>query len=131
MDNLWQVGVYELPAKSLAFARMKAALLALVTDIPPGKVAQVGDIALALNIPPRHVAYILSQLHEDEAAFVPWHRVVPAGGKFPIAAKRSDRQNRQIDALHRDGLDYELTDFSLYIWSLPDTHKATFWADED
>lgn len=94
-----------MPAKSLAFARMKAALLALVGDIPSGRIAEVGAVAIALNIPPRHVAYILSQLSADERAVVPWHRVVPKDGKFSALAKRTVRQNEQILALTTEGLD--------------------------
>jgi methylated-DNA-protein-cysteine methyltransferase related protein len=124
-----------MPTKSQAFARMKRALLALVTDIPLGKVAQVGEAGIALNIPPRHVAYILSQLAPDEAAFIPWHRVVPTGGKFPAAAKRTERQDRQIELLSHEGIlldnKWVIANFQDCVTTLPKTHCSTFWADED
>lgn len=113
---------------------MKAALLALVSDIPRGKVAQVGDVGLALNIPPRYVAYILSQLSEDEAAFVPWHRVVPVRGKFPAVAKQTERHIRQIELLALEGIrlgsDAIVASVQSHLTALPTKHQATFWADE-
>jgi methylated-DNA-protein-cysteine methyltransferase related protein len=124
-----------MPSKSPAFARMKKALLALVADIPSGKVAQVGDVGLALNLPPRHVAYILSQLSDDEAAQVPWHRVVPMDGKFPTAAKQSVRHAKQIELLSHEGISLEnkstIPNLQGLIARLTDEYCNTFWADED
>lgn len=113
---------------------MKAALLALVADIPACKVAQVGDVGFALNIPPRHVSYILSQLSNDEAALVPWYRVVPTRGKFPALAKQTERHNKQIELLKLEGVSLGniqvIANLQDHIAILGETHQNTFWADE-
>lgn len=116
--------------KSLAFARMKAALLAYVCDIPVGRVVEICALATALNIPPRHVAYMLSQLRDDERQVVPWHRVVPTACKWPALAKQSTRQIQQIAALELEGVKADATTVQTLAWPLPDTHDATLWADE-
>lgn len=124
-----------MPSKSLAFARMKKALLALVGDIPSGKVAQVGDVGFSLNMPPRHVAYILSQLSDDEAAHVPWYRVVPMDGKFPNVAKQTVRHAKQIELLGLEGISLEnkstIANLQGHISKLTDEYCKAFWADEN
>jgi methylated-DNA-protein-cysteine methyltransferase related protein len=122
-----------MPAKSLAFARMKHALLDMLPSIEAGRLALLSDVAVALNIPPRHVAYILSQLSADEAAAVPWHRIVPKSGKFPVVANCTARQIAQLDLLAAEGVLLDraniIVDLTSRLTVLPDTHKATFWAD--
>ena len=123
------------PTKSRAFANMKRALLALVSEIPAGKVVQLGDVGHALNIPPRHVAYILSQLTPDEAAMVAWHRVVPKDGVFPKPEKQTARQTLQVSKLFADGISFDgghnMMSLETCSISLSDTHVTTIWADED
>jgi methylated-DNA-protein-cysteine methyltransferase related protein len=123
-----------MPAKSLAFAHMRQALLALVCDIPHCKVAVVGDVAAALIIPPRHVAFMLSGLSDDDDAVVPWYRVMPSGGKFPAPAKRSVRYTKQLKLLTLEGIalaaDIIVIDLADCLADLPYTHVTTFWADE-
>ena len=123
------------PTKSHAFATIKRALLALVSDIPAGKVAQVGDIGHPLNIPCRHVAYILSQLTPDEAAMVAWHRVVPTNGAFPKPEKQTARQILQVLMLTGDGIAFDgvekIASMDTHLTKLSDKHVMTIWADED
>jgi methylated-DNA-protein-cysteine methyltransferase related protein len=123
-----------MPTKSLAFAHMRQALLAPVGDIPHGKVAFVGDVAAALNIPPRHVAFMLSGLSDDDAAVVPWYRAMPSGGKFPAPAKRSVRHTKQLKLFVLEEIalaaDIIVIDLADCLADLPDTHVTTFWADE-
>ncbi len=123
-----------MPAKSSTFARMKQALLAQVALIPSGRIATIGDVAASLNIPPRHVAYILASLTIDEAALVPWFRVVPTGGKFPVGAKQTARQVEQLGLLAAEGVMLDnanmINDLEAHKILLPDTHEHTFWADE-
>ncbi len=69
-------------AKSAAFARIKKEILAIVEAIPNGKVTTYKAIGEALEVMPRHVAYILTTLAEDESEQIPWHRVVSDGGKI-------------------------------------------------
>lgn len=51
---------------------------ALVASIPPGRVATYGDIARAAGLSsPRIVGWIM----RTDAADLPWHRVITAGGR--------------------------------------------------
>lgn len=64
---------------------------ALVATIPPGRVATYGDIAAAAGLStPRTVGWIM----RTDAADLPWHRVIGAGGK--PAAHLADRQLRLL-----------------------------------
>ena len=67
-------------AGSPFFARIKAHVLEVTAAVPPGRVLCLTDLADWLDVPPRHAAYILSQLTAEEQLAVPWHRVVPATG---------------------------------------------------
>jgi methylated-DNA-protein-cysteine methyltransferase-like protein len=62
--------------KSRAFARIRAEVIRLVALIPPGKFTTYGSIAIHMNVMARHVAFVMSSLTEQEAAELPWHRVV-------------------------------------------------------
>lgn len=78
--------------KSTAFARIRAEVLRLVALIPEGKFTTYGSIAVHMNVVARHVAFALSNLTEEEAAALPWHRVIGAEGRIspnmpPKAAK--------------------------------------------
>lgn len=77
--------------KSPAFARIKKEVLAIVEVIPAGRLCTYQAIGASLQVQPRHVAYILTTLKEDEGENVPWHRVVAAGGKIS-APKLFDEQ---------------------------------------
>ncbi len=66
--------------KSAAFMRIRSDVLAIVTKIPPGKVATFKAIGAHLDVMPRHVAYILRMLSPQEKAVIPWHRVVADTG---------------------------------------------------
>ncbi|MFD0363694.1 MGMT family protein [Nocardia sp. GCM10030253] len=64
---------------------------ALVATIPLGRVATYGDIAAAAGLStPRTVGWIM----RTDAADLPWHRVIGAGGK--PAAHLADRQLRLL-----------------------------------
>ena len=120
-----------MPERSLAFARMRRALLTEVVRIPRGKVVEIAEVGQALNIPPRHVAYMLARLTEDEVELVPWHRVVPRGGRFTKATERVEHQLRLLasEGLRHDGT-RQLVLTPADFWQLGDTHRSTFWADE-
>jgi len=122
-------------AKSAAYSRMRKALLALVGQIPPGQVCELPALARALNIPPRHAAYIMSTLTPDEASLAAWYRVVPAGGRFTPAKRESPRIERQIRRLEGEGICLDgrgrITGWPAPAWTPPDTHAATLWADAE
>ena len=87
-------------AKSPAFARIKSDVLAIVAALPQGRVASAADIGRQIDVPARHVAYILTTLDEGERAVTPWWRVVADGG----AIGRHKRREDQIVGLKRDGV---------------------------
>jgi methylated-DNA-protein-cysteine methyltransferase-like protein len=52
---------------------------------------------------PRHVAYILSQLEDNEKLVYPWHRVVAGNGTLGAPKKNPDGTS-QSDLLREEGL---------------------------
>ncbi len=105
---------------------MKRALLEQLSAIPSGKVVALDQMAIAMNIPPRHVAFMVSQLGEAEREMVPWHRLVPSGCKFPAEAKRSPRQIEQVRLLDLEGVG----DLPARVILPPFDYSSVFWADE-
>jgi alkylated DNA nucleotide flippase Atl1 len=87
-------------AKSPAFARIKSDVLAIVAAIPKGGIASAADLGRQIDVPARHVAFILTTLDEGERAVTPWWRVVADGG----AIGRHKRREDQIAGLRRDGV---------------------------
>ncbi|MEV4126193.1 MGMT family protein [Nocardia sp. NPDC049707] len=65
----------------------------LVATVPAGRVVTYGDIAAAAGLStPRTVGWIM----RTDAADLPWHRVIGAGGK--PAAHLAERQLRLLAA---------------------------------
>jgi methylated-DNA-protein-cysteine methyltransferase related protein len=60
----------------MAFVRIRAEVIRLVALIPEGKFTTYGSIGVHMNVVARHVATVLSKLTPEEAAQLPWHRVV-------------------------------------------------------
>ena len=119
---------------SAAYAKMRNALLAAVRRIPKGRVVEAKRLAESLNIPARHVAYMLAQLAPDEKEFVPWHRVAPTGGDFGKPSARTKRHIEQLNLLADEGLPLadgrRLVLSPERLWQPDDTHRNTIWADE-
>lgn len=88
-------------AKSKAFARIRAEVIRLVGLIPQGKFTTYGSIATHMNVVARHVAFVMSSLTEEEAAALPWHRVVSSDGRI------SQAMPRKIAKLQRGRLEGE------------------------
>jgi methylated-DNA-protein-cysteine methyltransferase-like protein len=66
--------------RSAAFARIKAQVLAIMRAVPPGRVVSFAAVGAHLDVAPRHVAYLLATLSDEEAATTPWWRAVSAAG---------------------------------------------------
>jgi len=86
--------------KSKAFARIRAEVIRLVALIPKGKFTTYGSIAVHMNVVPRHVASVLSQLTPEESAALPWHRVVGAEARISpnMDADLALHQRGQLEA---------------------------------
>ncbi len=90
-------------AKSKAFIGIKRDTLLIVAAIPHARVTTFKSIGTYLSVVPRHVAYILATLAEDEQLAIPWYRVVGDGGKLGKA--RYDSFGRsQADLLAAEGV---------------------------
>ena len=84
--------------KSKAFARIRAEVIRLVGLIPPGKFTTYGSIGVHMNVMARHVAFVMSSLTEQEAAELPWHRVLSADARLSpkMDAALSKAQRRRL-----------------------------------
>ena len=79
--------------------RFFARVYALVREIPRGRVATYGQVAVLLGVPrgARAVGWALRALPAAQAARVPWHRVVGAGGRIsPRAGPGPQIQRRRL-----------------------------------
>ena len=83
---------------SAAFRRLRAEVLAVLQDVPSGRVTTYGTVAEYLGASARQVARVLASLSEDESEGVPWHRVVGAGGSIRTPG------DRQAERLRREGV---------------------------
>jgi methylated-DNA-protein-cysteine methyltransferase-like protein len=78
-----------------------ARVYAVVRRIPRGRVATYGQVAAMLGVArgARAVGWALRALPEDEAARVPWHRVVGTGGRIsPRGGPGPEIQRRRLRA---------------------------------
>lgn len=118
---------------SAAYANMRKALLNMIEEIPKGYVVEFATIAAALNIPSRHVAYIISQLKSEELELLAWHRVIPKSGDFGPKQKMTEKKLQQISKLHSEGAEFtgdRHIDFNtVNMWGPGDRFKDAFWAD--
>ena len=74
-----------------------------IAEIPPGCVANYGQVAEIAGIPrgARQVGYALR--HAPEGMDLPWHRVIQASGKSAFAPDSAPFR-RQRDRLAREGV---------------------------
>ena len=98
-----------------------ARVLAVVAAIPEGRVTTYGAIGRCMHVGARQVAFILATLTAEEAARLPWFRVVAANGVVS-STKRRAVGRRQIERLRADGVSVNsrntVEDFSVLAWSL-------------
>jgi methylated-DNA-protein-cysteine methyltransferase related protein len=121
-------------AGSKGFELMKRAVLRAARFVPHGRVTTAAEIGRALNIPARHVAYILAMLTDEECAGVPSHRVVPKDGKFGKPSAWSIKAASSVQALAAEGIAFDpsgmIFDFERRFLKLPDTYAGTRWDEE-
>ncbi len=89
--------------KSDAFARIRQQVLQLTSAVPAGSVCTYQSLGEYLDVMPRHVAYILSQLEAHEKLVYPWHRVVGGDGSLGTP-KRNPDGTLQADLLTAEGI---------------------------
>jgi DNA transformation protein and related proteins len=75
-------------ASSPSFERIQRDAFKLCATIPVGHVCTYADVGAVIDVPARHVAYIVSRLSAATRAQYPVHRLVGQGGKLP--AKPAD-----------------------------------------
>jgi DNA transformation protein and related proteins len=75
-------------ASSPSFERIERDVLKLCATIPVGRVCTYADVGALIDVPARHVAYIVSRLDDATRAQYPVHRLVGNNGKLP--AKPAD-----------------------------------------
>ncbi|HUL75817.1 MAG TPA: MGMT family protein [Vicinamibacteria bacterium] len=70
----------------------------LVREIPLGRVATYGQIAVLLGVPrgARAVGWALRALPEEEQRRVPWHRVIGTGGRISPRAGPGPQIQRRL-----------------------------------
>lgn len=94
--------------RSEAFIRIKADVLALTAAIPRRRLTTYAAIGQCVDVMARHVAYILSQLSDEERDRVPWHRVVGEKGK--VSTTSAGRANEQATRLLAEGVEIDSRD---------------------
>jgi methylated-DNA-protein-cysteine methyltransferase-like protein len=74
----------------------RAALLAALSQLPPGRVATYAALAEHLKIPERLVETMLAQMSEGERDLLAWHRVVANGGAIGWGPHREAKLSKLV-----------------------------------
>lgn len=90
------------PQRSLAFARIRAEVLAATSWVPKGRVTTYTAVGAPLGISARQVSHLLATLTDEERDLVPWHRVV--GEEGLLSAANPARRQLQAAELEADGV---------------------------
>ena len=95
-------------------------VLALVTTIPPGRLATYGQVAELIGAYgcARQVGWALRRLPLPSA--VPWHRVVNAQGRISMSLAREGSDWMQIHLLRAEGIPVDAAGrlpLRRYLWS--------------
>lgn len=88
-------------AGSLNYARIKGQVLHILAHVPEGGLVSHAEVGEALDVPARHVAYILATLEDMERQIHPWHRAVPQSGVLG----KHQRREAQLRALREEGVE--------------------------
>ena len=102
-------------------SQLKARVLALTAQIPPGRVMTYGQLALLAGHPgaARQVGFIMNGLFEDSD--LPWQRVINAQGK--VSTDKLGFGNLQRGLLSAEGVVFDAAgrcDLGQYQWWPPD-----------
>ncbi len=93
---------------SPAFARISRDVLRLVSTVPLGRVCTFADLGAVIDVPARHVAFMVSRLDAADRAQFPVHCLVGAGGVVSAKAKSakaiSAKAIEQLAKLQLEGI---------------------------
>jgi methylated-DNA-protein-cysteine methyltransferase-like protein len=89
--------------RSPFFLRIRAQVLQLTKAVPKGRVCTYASMGAHLDVMPRHVAYVLSQLEDDEKLRYLWHRVVAGDGSLGVPKTAPDGTT-QAELLRAEGI---------------------------
>ena len=105
-----------------------AAILAVVREIPRGRVTTYGAVAARAGLPrqARLVGKVLGAL--PAGSRVPWQRVVAAGGRIAFP-EGSPSRAQQIERLAREGVDAARgrVDLRRHAWGAPAAGDLDRW----
>lgn len=101
--------------------RLHALIYAVVEQIPRGKVATYGQVALLAGLPghARLAGYALYNLPEELAQRVPWQRVINAQGRISYSESRRGNDYKQRQLLEQEGVVFDARgkiDLRTYGW---------------
>ncbi|MGB5135915.1 MAG: MGMT family protein [Prochlorococcaceae cyanobacterium] len=85
------------------FARIRKHVLQLTAAVPAGRICTFQSMGEHLDVMPRHVAYILSQLEDHEKFVYPWHRVVSRDASLGSPKQNPDGKT-QTELLQAEGI---------------------------
>lgn len=119
--------------KSKAFARIRAEVIRLVGLIPAGKFTTYGSLSTHMNVTARHVAFVMRALTAEEAAALPWHRVVGADGRLsqamPPEPARDQRARLQAEGMEVDAKGFIQNPDAHY--HFPGPRRSIRWSHAD
>ncbi|HEX6571023.1 MAG TPA: MGMT family protein, partial [Steroidobacteraceae bacterium] len=115
-------------AAAAAAERRAAAIIAVVAQIPRGRVTTYGSVAARAGLPrqARLVGKVLASL--PPRSKVPWQRVVAAGGRIAFPDGSPSRA-RQVRLLRAEGIDATRgrVDLKRHGWGAPDGGDLDRW----
>jgi methylated-DNA-protein-cysteine methyltransferase related protein len=96
----------------------KQQVIALVNQIPAGKVTNFGTIGQRIGISGQMVGWILSGMKEEEWSLCPWYRVVAKDG-FVSSLKLGSKGLVQTQILVSQGYNFvgDCVDMSKHFWN--------------
>ena len=98
-----------------------ALIYEVVREIPYGKVATYGQVAMLAGLPgqARLAGYAMFNLPPELGNAVPWQRVVNAQGRISYSESRHGSDHRQRELLEAEGVAFDAQgriDLKVYGW---------------
>lgn len=86
-----------------------ALIYEVVREIPYGKVATYGQVAMQAGLPghARLAGYAMFNLPPELGDEVPWHRVINAQGRISYSESRHGNDHRQRELLEAEGVVFD------------------------